>query len=153
VPAASIATPIAAGLIAACLLLAVLILPAPSRADESPLRLFASVEEAWLASDTERLASLVDTTSVRIALKPGVPPASAVTRNAAAFLFQDQLRLVKTREFRVIKLEVSKKGKARAVARWEGDWGGRQGLRTVEIVMTAIPAVGRWLLTEVRADD
>jgi hypothetical protein len=120
---------------------------------DSPLRLLASLEEAWLGPDAERLASLVDTTSVRIGLKPGVPPAAAVTRSAAAFLFQDQLRLVKTRDFRVVKLEVPKKGPARAVASWEGDWGGRQGMRTLEVKLTAVAVGGRWLFTEVRAED
>ena len=150
--------------IAAALLFAVLILASPvvaalpaaassPVADESPLHLLASLEEAWLASDAERLASLVDTTSVRIGIKPGVPPAAAVTRNAAAFLFQDQLRLVKTQEFRVVRLEISKKRVARAVALWDADWGGRQGVRTLEVKLTAIPMTGRWLLTEVRAED
>ena len=151
--------------IAAALLFAVLVLASPAIvtspavaasppvAEESPLRLLASLEEAWLASDAERLASLVDTTSVRIGIKPGVPPAAAVTRNAAAFLFQDQLRLVKTQDFRVVRLEVSKKRVARAVALWDADWGGRQGVRTLEVKLTAIPMTGRWLLTEVRAED
>ena len=125
-----------------------------ARAPDSPLRVFASLEEAWLTSDVERLASLVDTTSVRIGLKPGVPPAAAVTRTAAAFLFQDQLRLVKTRSFQVVKLEVPKKGPARAVASWDGDWGGRLGVRTLDVKLTAVPAGGgTWLLTEVRAED
>lgn len=121
---------------------------------DSPLHLFAALEEAWLVPDAERLASLVDTTSVRIGIKPGVPPAAAMTRSAAVFLFQDQLRLVKTHEFRVLRLEVSKKGGAKAVASWEADWGGRQGVRTLEVKLTAaLAAGGRWLLTEVRADD
>ena len=126
---------------------------APANPPDSPLHLFASLEEAWLASDAEQLASLVDTTSVRIGLKPGVPPATAVTRSAAAFLFQDQLRLVKTQGFHVVRLEVSKKGPAKAVASWDADWGGRQGVRTLEVKLTAVPSAGRWLLTEVRADD
>ncbi len=123
------------------------------RADDSAMRLFAAVEEAWLASDADRLAGLVDTTVVRIAVKPGAPPTAAVTRTAASFLFQDQLRLVKTRSFRVVKLEVSKKGKARGLAEWSADWGGRQGARDVTVVLAAAATGGRWSLTEVRAND
>ena len=120
---------------------------------DSPLRLLASVEEAWVAGDAERLASLVDTTSVRIGLKPGVSPTAAVTRNSAVFLFQDQLRLVKTWDFHVVRLEVPKKEPARAVASWGADWGGRQGKRTLEVKLTLVAVGGRWLLTEVRVDD
>jgi len=125
----------------------------PARAEESAIHLFASVEEAWAASDAERMAGLVDTTVVRIAVKPGSPPTSAVTRNAAAFLFQDQLRLVSTRSFRIVLIEVAKKGKARAEAEWLGDWGGRQGVRAVKVVLAAEKSGNRWLLTEVRAND
>jgi hypothetical protein len=130
--------------------------PAESRAEPRPtsaLWLFAAVEEAWVASDAERLAALVDTSSVRIAVKPGTPPAAALTRGAAAFLFQDQLRLVKTREFRIRRLERPKKGPTRATAVWTGDWGGRLGVRDVRISLTAAPVAGRWVLTEVRASD
>jgi hypothetical protein len=118
----------------------------------TPTALFAAVEEAWLKSDAEALASLVDTATVRIALKPGAPPTAAVTRNAAAFLFHDQLRLVETRGFQIKRLTVTKKGAAAAAA-WVGDWGGRRGVREVEVVMDAAARAGRWLLTEVHAKD
>ncbi len=127
--------------------------PASGHAEDSAIHLFAGVEEAWAASDAERLAGLVDTTVVRIAVKPGSSPTSAVTRTAAAFLFQDQLRLVTTRSFRVVRVEVSKKGDARAEAEWWGDWGGRQGLRDVKVILAAGKSGNRWLLTEVRAND
>ena len=90
---------------------------------------------------------------MRIALKPGSTPTSAVTRTAAAFLFQDQLRLVSTRSFRIVRVEVMKKGKARAEAEWVGDWGGRQGMREVKVALAAQKSGNRWLLTEVRAND
>jgi len=123
------------------------------REAESPVRLFAFVEEAWLASDAERLASLVDTTVVRVSVTPGSPPTTALTRSAASFLFQDQLRLVKTRSFQLVRVDVQKKGKAVGTARWSGDWGGRQGEREVKVVLTAMARGNRWLLTEVRASD
>ena len=123
------------------------------RQEDSAVRLFAEIEQAWVASSAERLAALVDTTVVRIALKPGTPPTSAVTRGAAAFLFQDQLRLVTTESFRVVKIEVSKKGTARAEAEWSGDWGGRQGTRDVKVSLAAAISGNRWLLTEVRSND
>ena len=119
----------------------------------SVVRLFADVEDAWAAESADRLAALVDTTVVRIALKPGTPPTSAVTRGAAAFLFQDQLRLVTTHWFRIVKIDVDKKGKARAEAEWSGDWGGRQGVRDVKVSLTASISGNRWLLTEVRSND
>jgi len=120
----------------------------------SALRLFASVEDAWIKSDAERLASMVDTTSVRIAVKPGVPPTAALTRGAAAFLFQDQLRLVRTSGFRFVRFEVnSKRPTARATATWMGDWGGQRGKRAVDVTMTARSVGGVWLLTEIRAED
>ncbi len=125
----------------------------PPPADSTALQLFASVEAAWSALDADRLASMVDTTVVRIALKPGAPLASAMTRTAAAFLFQDQLRLVETRAFRFVRVEVASKGTARAVARWSGDWGGKQGARVVEVECNAALSGGRWKLTEVRAND
>ncbi len=118
------------------------------------IRLFASVEEAWARSDAERLTSLIDTTAVRIALKPGAPLTSALTRVAAAFLLQDQLRLVHTRGFRMIRFECDKKRElCRAIAVWTGDWGGRQGNRAVRVTLTARPTTSRWLLTEIRAED
>jgi hypothetical protein len=126
--------------------------PAPPSL-ESAVRLFAEVEGAWAESSAVGLAALVDTAVVRIALKPGTQPTSAVTRSAAAFLFQDQLRLVKTRSFRVIKIEVDRKGKARAEAEWSGDWGGRQGARDVKVSLVAAISGNRWLLTEVRSND
>ncbi len=119
----------------------------------SVVRLFADVEDAWAAESADRLAALVDTTVVRIALKPGTPPTSAVTRGAAAFLFQDQLRLVTTQWFRIVKIDVDKKGQARAEAEWSGDWGGRQGVRDVKVSLTAAISGNRWLLTEVRSND
>lgn len=119
----------------------------------SVVRLFADVEDAWAAESADRLAALVDTTVVRIALKPGTPPTSAVTRGAAAFLFQDQLRLVTTQWFRIVKIDVDKKGKARAEAEWSGDWGGRQGVRDVKVSLAAAISGNRWLLTEVRSND
>jgi len=120
----------------------------------SALRLFASVEEAWIKPDAERLASMVDTTSVRIAVKPGAPLTAALTRGAAAFLFQDQLRLVQTHGFRIVRFEAdSKKPTARATATWMGDWGGQRGKRSVQVTMTARSVGGVWLLTEIRAED
>lgn len=119
----------------------------------TPVRLFAAVEEAWASSDGERLASFVDTTQVRIALKPDAPPTTALTRGAAAFLFKDQMRMVGTREFRVLRVEVSEKGAARAQARWLGDWGGRQGVKRVRVLLTAGMSPSGWLLTEVRTSD
>ena len=127
--------------------------PAPEGAPTA-LRLFVRVEEAWAASDAERLAALVDTTSVRIAVKPGAPLAAALTRVAAAFLFQDQLRLVKTQGFRIARFEAeSRKPLCRATAIWSGDWGGRRGRRDVHVALTARLWDGRWLLTEIRAED
>ena len=127
--------------------------PASDLGETSAIHLYAGVEEAWAASDADRLAGLVDTTVVRIALKPGSPPTSAVTRTAAAFLFQDQLRLVSTRSFRIVRVDATKKGKASAEAEWLGDWGGRQGVRQVKVVLAAEKSGNRWLLTEVRAND
>jgi hypothetical protein len=129
------------------------LLPPSGQGEDSAIHLFARVEEAWAASDAEQLAGLVDTTIVRIAVKPGSSPTSAVTRTAAAFLFQDQLRLVSTRSFRVVRVEVSKRKRARAEAEWLGDWGGRLGLREVKVVLAAEKSGNRWLLTEVRAND
>lgn len=119
----------------------------------TPVHLFAAVEEAWAASDGERLASFVDTTRVRIALKPDAPPTTALTRSAAAFLFKDQMRLVGTKEFRVLRVEVQDRGSARAQARWLGDWGGRQGMKRVRVLLTAGMSPSGWLLTEVRTSD
>jgi hypothetical protein len=124
--------------------------PAPTA---TALRLFTAVETAWAASDAEGLASLVDTTGVRIAVKPSAPPTAALNRVSAAFLFQDPMRLVRTREFRIVRLDVSDKGSARATARWVGDWGGRQGIKQVRVTLTAGLRAGTWLLTEVRASD
>ena len=128
-------------------------LPPSDQGESSAIHLYAGVEEAWAASDAERLAGLVDTTVVRIALKPGSSPTSAVTRTAAAFLFQDQLRLVSSRSFRIVRVDATKKGKATAEAEWLGDWGGRQGVRQVKVVLAAEKSGNRWLLTEVRAND
>jgi len=118
------------------------------------IRLFASVETAWAASDAEQLASLVDTTVVRIALKPGAPLTTALTRVAAAFLLQDQLRLVHTRGFQMTRFDCDKKRPlCRATAVWTGDWGGRQGNRAVRVSLIARHRSNRWLLTEIRAED
>jgi hypothetical protein len=132
--------------------------PAPEvRADSGPvtaIRLFSIVEEAWAASDTERLTSLVDTTVVRIAVKPGAPLTSALTRVAAAFLLQDQLRLVRTQSFQVRQFNCDQKKRlCRATAIWTGDWGGRQGNRAVRVTLTAKPVSNGWLITEIRAED
>jgi len=59
------------------------------RADSGPvtaIRLFSIVEEAWAASDTDRLTSLVDTTVVRIAVKPGTPLTSALVLTSVLLL-------------------------------------------------------------------
>jgi hypothetical protein len=120
---------------------------------ETAVRLFAAVEEAWTASDSDLLAALVDTTVVRVSVTPGSTPTTALTRSAAAFLFQDQLRLVKTGSFRVVRVEVQKNGRAVGTALWTGDWGGRQGDREVKVVLSAALHGNRWLLTEVRAND
>ena len=129
--------------------------PPVPRIEDSPLKLFAAVEDAWIASDAERLADMVDTTVVRITLEPGTPPTSAVTHSAALFLFRDQLRLVKTMSFRVTRLEISQKAKptATATATWTADWGGRRGVRDLKMVFVAAPVGSRWVLTEVRAND
>ncbi len=128
--------------------------PEPGMAPASATRLFAGVEEAWAASDAERLTSFLDTTSVRIAIKPGAPLTSALTRVAAAFLLQDQLRLVHTQEFLVTRFQCEKKRRVcRALAIWTGDWGGRQGTRAVRVMLTAQGKGTRWLLTEIRAED
>ena len=134
--------------------------PAPPpeiRSEPGPvtaIRLFSIIEEAWAASDTERLASLVDTTVVRIAVKPGAPLTSAITRVAAAFLLQDQLRLVRTQAFQVRQFNCDQKRRlCRATAIWTGDWGGRQGKRAVRVTLIARPTANGWLITEIRADD
>jgi hypothetical protein len=123
------------------------------REPDSAVGLFAAVEEAWSASDSERLAALVDTTVVRVSVTPGTPPTTALTRSAAAFLFQDQLRLVRTRSFRLVRVEVQKKGTAAATGVWFGDWGGRQGEREIKVLLSAALRGNRWLLTQVRAND
>jgi hypothetical protein len=123
------------------------------REPDSAVGLFAAVEVAWSASDSERLAALVDTTVVRVSVTPGTPPTTALTRSAAAFLFEDQLRLVKTRAFHLVRVEVQKKGKAVATGVWLGDWGGRQGEREIQVSLAAALRGNRWLLTEVRAND
>lgn len=129
--------------------------PEPARVEircVTPLQLFSAIEDAWFRSDSDRLSALVDTASVHIAVKPGAPPTTAMTRSAAAFLFQDQLRLVKTQSFVVTRVNVGKTT-GTAIARWTADWGGRQGVRTVDVSFIAAPSGGRWLLTEVRARD
>ncbi len=128
--------------------------PAADTAPPSAIRLFAGVEEAWGMPDIDRLASLLDTTAVRISIKPGVPLTSALTRVAAAFLLKDQLSLVRTEEFRLTRFDCDKKRDVcRAIAIWTGDWGGRQGRRAVRVTLTARGRAKRWLLTEIRAED
>lgn len=124
--------------------------PLPESSPATPVRLFAAVEGAWVAGDAEAFSALVDTTAVRIALKPGATPTTAPTRSAAAFLFQDQLRLVTSQTFQIRKVAVSK-GSASAEGLWTGDWGGRTGVRAVKVTFTASAIGGRWLLREVRA--
>jgi hypothetical protein len=121
----------------------------------TPAQLKAALEKAWMAGDTNAIASLCDSATVRIALKPGAPPAAAPTLNAVAFLIHDQLDLVVSREFRIIRLETdSKKGTAKAWASWHGSWGGGKGAREIEVVLSARSAAeGAWLLTEIRAND
>lgn len=130
--------------------------PPETRADQrpflrqrTPAQLFAAVEEAWSMGDAELLGSLVDTTSVRIGLKPGSAPTAAVTRSAAAFLFQDQLRLVTTQSFQILKMNAASTSST-ATARWLGDWGGRQGIRRLTVTLTATAVGGRWFLREVK---
>jgi hypothetical protein len=119
---------------------------------DTPAALFAAVEEAWIHADGDRFAALVDTTEVRIALKPSEPPTAAVTRTAAAFLFQDQIRLVKTKEFRIVRFNPMKRG-VKAIGAWNADWGGRRGQRDVEVTLIGARRGGRWLLIEVRTKD
>lgn len=122
---------------------------APLLRNATAIQLFAAVEEAWGSGDAEGLAALVDTSSVRIGLKPRSTPTAAMTRSAAAFLFQDQLRLVTTQSFQVFRVEVGK-DEGTATARWWGDWGGREGVRRLTVTLTAAPLAGRWRLREVR---
>ncbi len=129
--------------------------PVISAPQPTPVQLLAAVERAWIGADANGLASLCDSTVVRVALKPGSPPATAPTLNAVAFLIHDQLRLVVSRRFQVIRVEVNaKKRTARAKARWIGEWGGARGVRDVEVLLHA-RALGDsgWLLTEIRAND
>ena len=121
----------------------------------SPVQLLAAVERAWTAGDANALASLCDSAAVRIALKPGAPPAAAPTLNAVAFLIHDQLDLVVSRRFRVVRVDTdAKRRTAKAWARWHGSWGGARGERDIEVVLIA-RATGEsgWLLTEIRAND
>lgn len=122
----------------------------PASGPATPVRLFAAVEEAWIAGNAEAFAALVDTTAVRIALKPGATPTAAPTRSAAAFLFQDQLRLVTSQTFQIRKIVVSK-STASAEGLWTGSWGGGAGVREVKVTLTGAASGGRWLLREVRA--
>lgn len=128
------------------------VVPAPQ---PSPSQLVAAVERAWLAADANAIASLCDSAVVRIALKPGAPSATAPTLNAVAFLIHDQLQLVASRRFQVVRLEVdAKKGTARAWARWVGEWGGARGARDVQVLLRARSSGETgWLLTEIRAND
>jgi hypothetical protein len=121
----------------------------------TPAQLVATLEKAWMAGDANAIASLCDSATVRIALKPGAPPAAAPTLNAAAFLIHDQLDLVASREFRILRLETDeKKGTAKAWASWHGSWGGGKGARDVEVMLAArSTGDGAWLLTEIRAND
>jgi hypothetical protein len=121
----------------------------PALRHATPAQLFAAVEVAWSSGDADGLADLVDTTSVRIGLKPGSTPTAAMTRSAAAFLFQDQLRLVTTQSFQVLRMDTGN-GTSTANARWTGDWGGTQGTRRLKVTLAAIHVAGRWYLREVR---
>ncbi len=104
---------------------------------------------AWSSGDADGLADLVDTTSVRIGLKPGGTPTAAMTRSAAAFLFQDQLRLVTTQSFQLLRMNTDK-GTSTASGQWTGDWGGTQGTRRLKVMLAAVYVGGRWYLREVR---
>jgi len=128
------------------------VVPAPQ---PTPVQLLAAVERAWIGADANTLASLCDSAVVRVALKPGSPPATAPTLGAVAFLIHDQLQLVVSRRFQVVRIEVdAKKRTARARARWIGEWGGARGARDVEVVLHARAAGDSgWLLTEIRAND
>ena len=128
------------------------VVPAPQ---PTPVQLFAAVEGAWIAGESNALASFCDSAVVRVALKPGSPTATAPTLGAVAFLIHDQLRLVVSRRFQVVRLEVDKKKRtSRAWARWSGEWGGTRGTRDVEVILQARAATGSgWLLTEIRAND
>lgn len=122
----------------------------PRPSNTTPVQLFAAVEEAWATGDAEALAALVDTTHVRIGLKPGPTPTAARTRSAAAYLFQDQLRLVTTQSFQITRINAGKDAST-ATARWSGDWGGRDGMRRLTVTLSATAFAGRWWLREVRA--
>jgi hypothetical protein len=126
--------------------------PSPQR---TPAQLFAAAERAWIAGDAAALAALCDSASVRIAIKPGGSPAAAPTLRGVAFLIRDQLHLVATREFRVSRFETdAKKRTSRASARWNGDWGGEKGVRSLNVVLSAKGfGDGSWLLTEIHAED
>jgi hypothetical protein len=107
-----------------------------------------------MAGDATALASLCDSAVVRIALKPGSPPAAAPTLGAAAFLIHDQLRLADSRRFQVVRIEVDgKRRTARAKARWLGAWGGARGERDHEVHLQARSGAAGWLLSEIRAKD
>jgi hypothetical protein len=121
----------------------------PALRNATPAQLFAAVEEAWSSGDAEALAALVDTTSVRIGLKPGGAPTAAMTRSAAVFLFQDQLRLVTTQSFQLLRMNAGS-ASSTASARWMGDWGGSQGVRRLKVTLEAALVAGRWYLREVR---
>lgn len=121
----------------------------PLLRNATPAQLFAAVEEAWSSGDADGLADLVDTTSVRIGLKPGGTPTAAMTRSAAAFLFQDQLRLVTTQSFLLLRMSTGN-GTSTASGQWIGDWGGTQGNRRLKVTLAAVSVGGRWFLREVR---
>jgi hypothetical protein len=112
------------------------------------------VERAWNQGDAARVAALTDTSSVRIGLKPGAPLTMPPTLNAAVFLLEDPMRLVKTQSFRIVRIDVNaKKRRAQATARWRGDWAGRHGVRDLEVVLVGAERGDGWRLTEVRASD
>jgi hypothetical protein len=121
----------------------------PILRNTTPAQLFAAVEEAWSSGDADGLADLVDTTSVRIGLKPGGTPTAVMTRSAAAFLFQYQFRLVTTQSFQLLRM-TAETGGTTASGRWIGDWGGSQGMRRLKVSLEAIYVAGRWYLREVR---
>jgi hypothetical protein len=121
----------------------------------TPAQLVSALERAWAAGDAGAIASLCDSAVARVALKPGAPPAAAPTLAALAFLVHDQLAVVVTHRFQIVRLDTDPKRRtANATARWRGIFGGAPRAREVEVRVTA-RAVGdnAWLLTEIRAND
>lgn len=121
----------------------------------TPAQLVSALEKAWAAGDAGAIASLCDSAVVRVALKPGAPPAAAPTLAALAFLVHDQLALVVTHRFQIVRLDTDlKRRTAGATARWRGVFGGAPRAREVEVRVTArSTGDNAWLLTEIRAND